>query len=98
MLSRILHEFGNAAGSVDLDELSRRVGVQRSGLEGMIEFLVRKRYLREVRMEEAAVCAACSVRSTCEPSLGVRFWEMTEDGRRRLARLQDAPQERTLLD
>ncbi len=91
MLSRILHEFGNAGGPVDLDELSRRLGVQRSALEGMIEFLVRKRYLREVRNEGAPVCAGCSIRSTCDPVLGVRFWEMTEDGRHRLVRLAQPP-------
>lgn len=83
MLSQILHELKNAKGPVDLNELSRRLGVQRSALDGMIQFLVRKGRLREVGIGETPpACASCPIHSTCEPMLGVHLWELTEKGRR----------------
>jgi DNA-binding IclR family transcriptional regulator len=91
MLSRILQEFRNAGGPLDFTQLGLRLGVQRSALEGMIEFLVRKQYLREVESEGTQACGCCPVRSACEPMLGVRFWEITEKGLRRLTQLQEGP-------
>jgi hypothetical protein len=48
MLSRILKEFYESGGAVNLNELSCRLGVERSALDGMLETLVRQGKLREV--------------------------------------------------
>jgi hypothetical protein len=82
MLSQILQELENAKKPVDLNDLSRRLGVQRSALDGMIEFLVRKGRLREVEECQPTACESCPLRSTCEPMLGIHLWELTEKGRR----------------
>jgi DNA-binding HxlR family transcriptional regulator len=66
MLSRIIKELKRAGGAIDLNELSRRLGVQRSALDGMIETLVRKGRLREVEVGEIPpMCASCAKRSGC---------------------------------
>jgi len=67
MLSQIIKELESAGGAIDLNELSRRLGVQRSALDGMIETLVRKGRLRELNMEGEAspVCQHCAGRPTC---------------------------------
>ncbi len=66
MLSQIIKELETAGGAIDLNELSRRLGVQRSALDGMIETLVRKGRLREVEVGEIPpMCASCGQRSGC---------------------------------
>lgn len=66
MLSQIIKELERAGGVIDLNELSQRLGVQRSALDAMIETLVRKGRLREVEMGETPpVCASCAKRSGC---------------------------------
>jgi hypothetical protein len=66
MLSQILQELENAKGPVDLSDLSRRLGVQRSALDGMIQFLVRKGRLRELDMGETPpACTSCGHRNAC---------------------------------
>ena len=59
MLSRILEEFKNISEPLDLNELSRRLGVERSALDGMLQLLVHKGRLREIGsgMETCAHCA-----------------------------------------
>lgn len=47
MLQQVLQAFEAASGPVSLDELSRELGVERSALEGMIAFWVRKGRLKE---------------------------------------------------
>lgn len=42
MLWRVLHEVEAAQGPLDLNELSRRLDIERSALDGMILFWVRK--------------------------------------------------------
>ncbi len=64
MLSRILKGFEQARGPLDLNELSRRMGVERSALDGMLEFLVRKGKLREVG-SGTETCAHCAGRLSC---------------------------------
>ena len=62
MLQRILNEFESAAGGMSINELSQRLGVERSALEGMIGYLVRKGILRD----EAAAGMECNpAGSTC---------------------------------
>jgi len=42
MLKQVLHEIETANGPVRLAELSRKLGVERSALDGMIQFWVQK--------------------------------------------------------
>ena len=72
MLRQVLQELESATGPVDLNALSSKLGVERSALEGMIEFWVRKGRLRDeyaVAMKGTCVgddCAAtCSGAQTC---------------------------------
>jgi hypothetical protein len=45
MLHAILHEIQTASGPVTMQQLSRKLGVQPSALEGMIQFWVQKKRL-----------------------------------------------------
>ena len=73
MLHAILHELQTASGPVTLRQLSQKLGVQESALEGMIQFWVQKGRL--VRSEtpgqgaEVQVCsgAVCRVRACPGP-------------------------------
>ncbi len=47
MLQQVLKELESAQGQVNLDDLSRKLGIERSALEGMIGFLVQKGKLRD---------------------------------------------------
>lgn len=65
MLHQVLHALESAQGPVNLDDLSRQLGVERSALEGMIDFWVRKGRLRD---SASAACgggagAGCSCSS-----------------------------------
>jgi len=42
MLKQVLHEIETANGPIHLGELSRKMGVERSALNGMIQFWVQK--------------------------------------------------------
>ena len=42
MLHHVLHEFQSAPGALNLNDLARKLNVERSALEGMIQFWVRK--------------------------------------------------------
>ena len=64
MLARIISEFKQARGPQDLNELSQRLGVERSALEGMLELLVRQGKLREVGPDTEA-CSHCAGRLGC---------------------------------
>lgn len=61
MLSRVLEQFEKAKGPLTLSEMARRLGIERSALEGMVQFLVRKGKLRPA----AATCAQCGLRFAC---------------------------------
>jgi hypothetical protein len=64
MLAEILKEFKQAKEPMDLNELSRRLGTERSALEGMLELLVRQGKLREIK-PGAVECAHCHSRGNC---------------------------------
>jgi len=64
MLSQIIDEFKRADGLLDLNELSRRLGVERSALEGMLQLLVRQGKLCEIGSGTEA-CAHCIGRLSC---------------------------------
>jgi DNA-binding IclR family transcriptional regulator len=59
MLSQIIKEFRDSGGAVNLNELSRRLGVERSALDGMLETLVRKGRLREACTTGSSGCYHC---------------------------------------
>lgn len=66
MLTRILEEVEAAQGVVSLDEISSRLNVDRSALEGMILFLVRKGRIKDDDLELAAAMGTCdSMNSSC---------------------------------
>jgi len=64
MLSEILKAFRQTGEPLDLNELSRHLGTERSALEGMLELLVRQGKLKEVTIGSED-CACCSGRSSC---------------------------------
>lgn len=80
MLSQIIKELESAGGAIDLNDLSRRLGVQRSALDGMIETLVRKGRLREVDMggETSPLCQHCTGRPTCTIVGTGKFYEVVQ--------------------
>ena len=83
-LSRILREFEDARGQVTLGEIARKLGIERSALEGMIQLLVRKGRLREV-CGVGESCATCGVRLACGAAhsggaLG-NVYELVKNGR-----------------
>ena len=79
MLSRILEEFEQAGGPATLAEIGRRLEVERSALEGMLQFLVRKGKLRKVRPGDA-MCAHCGSHASCSAMegalLGGTYYEL----------------------
>jgi DNA-binding IclR family transcriptional regulator len=79
MLSQIIKELDSAGGVIDLSELSRRLGVQRSALDGMIETLVRKGRLRKVEMGEMPpACASCGEQAGCTIVATGKVYEVAE--------------------
>ena len=68
MLKQVLHELEAAGGPLSLDELSRRLHIERSVLEGIIQTLVRMGRLRDDGRGLAqcdAHCADCALASRC---------------------------------
>lgn len=60
ILRQVLREIESARGPVNLTDLSRKLGVERSALEGMIAFWARKGRLRGDVQAVAASMADCS--------------------------------------
>lgn len=60
MLQQVLHEVKAAKGAINLNELARQLGIDRSALDGMIEFWVRKGRLKADDLAPAEPHAACS--------------------------------------
>ena len=69
MLNEIMREIENSKGPLTVRELSRRLGVEESAIEGMLEFLQRKGRIDLQRPggEGACVgtCAGCSFLGGC---------------------------------
>ncbi len=61
MLHAILHELQTASGPMTLRQLSRKLGVQESALEGMIQFWVRKGRLVVEQGQGGAVAAEATL-------------------------------------
>ncbi len=67
MLKRVLHEVEATREPLDLNELSRRLDVDRGVLDGMIQFWVRKgRLVDDAARSGATACArhGCGVSCT----------------------------------
>jgi hypothetical protein len=58
MLTQILNEYRKSGGAVSLDALSRKLGLEKSALEGMLETLVRQGKLRETTAPSFS-CGGC---------------------------------------
>jgi DNA-binding IclR family transcriptional regulator len=68
MLKQVLHELETAKGPLSLDDLSRRMHVERSVLEGTIQTLVRLGRLRDDGQASVACdvrCSACATAHQC---------------------------------
>jgi predicted transcriptional regulator len=59
MLLTILKEFKESGGAINLDELSLRLGVERSALDGMLDVLVRQGKLQTVCAAGTSACGSC---------------------------------------
>lgn len=70
MLSRILEEIRSAGSAVNLEELSRRLEVERSALEGMIDHLVRQGKLQDDAASAAADLASAAMPACARSSCG----------------------------
>ncbi len=59
MLRQVLREIEAAQGLINLNDLSHKLGIDRSALEGVIQFWVRKGRLKDDERENEQVLAAC---------------------------------------
>ena len=64
MLQTILAEFRRSSTPMCLDELSRKLEIESSALEGMLQTLVRSRRLLEISLTQQG-CAACPAKGGC---------------------------------
>ena len=64
LLRQVLQEIESAQGPISLNDLSRKLGVEPSALEGMISFLVRKGRLQQdaasLHPDTGAIHASCT--------------------------------------
>ncbi len=67
MLNQILTEIQQASGPITINELSRRMGIDSSALQGMIDFWVRKGRLRDddALVEDEAACDTDACGDNC---------------------------------
>jgi hypothetical protein len=64
MLSQIINAFKQTSAPMDINELGRCLGIERSALEGMLGLLVRQGRLREIR-PGSEECVHCRSRADC---------------------------------
>ena len=67
MLIQVLREIKTSQGTLNLDDLGRKLGVERSALQGMIDYWVRKGRLQDDQeMATAAdICTHVSCGGSC---------------------------------
>jgi DNA-binding Lrp family transcriptional regulator len=67
MLNQVLSEIQQANGPITINELSRKMGIDSSALQGMIDFWVRKGRLRDddALVEDEAACDTGSCGDNC---------------------------------
>lgn len=63
MINQVLHEIENTQGALNMNELSRKLGVDRTALDGMIQFLVHKGYLVDDDAAQLAAGDSCATGS-----------------------------------
>jgi hypothetical protein len=59
MLQKVLNEVKRAGGTVNLNELALKLNVERSALDGMIQFWIRKGRIRDDDLAESQPFEAC---------------------------------------
>jgi len=60
MISQILHEIKSSTGGIQLNELKEKLGVERSALEGMIQYLVFTGHLiDDAKAEDCVSVGSC---------------------------------------
>ena len=64
MLDQVLQEIETAQSAQNLGDLSRKLGIERSALDGMIQFWVRKGRLVDDNAVETQAGVVCS-RGSC---------------------------------
>ncbi len=85
MLRRLLALIADRDGVCSYDDLARELGVSRALVEPLLDELLRSGCLRVAGEDGAPDGEGCPVHSTCGPTGGARFWEVTEKGRRWLS-------------
>ena len=60
MLQQLLQEIESAQGAINLNEMARKLGIERGALAGMIEFWIRKGRLKVDSEALESVCGGCS--------------------------------------
>ncbi len=63
MLQQVLREFEHAREPLNLRDLAHKLGVERSALEGMIDYWIRKGRLKDDSAQ--TVCSSCGSGSAC---------------------------------
>ncbi len=68
MLNQVLHEIENTRGTITIGELSRKIGVEPTALDGMIQFWVQKGRLKsEDDQINGASCSCGTGSNICPP-------------------------------
>lgn len=60
MLQQVLHQLKTTKGAINLNDMAQQLGIERSALDGMIEYWVRKGRLKADDVAPAGPHAACS--------------------------------------
>ena len=61
MLNQVLQEIRSTQSTLNLGDLSRKLGIERSALDGMIQFWVRKGRLVDDEAAETQAGVVCSI-------------------------------------
>jgi predicted transcriptional regulator len=64
MLTQVLKEIVNSRGGIRMKELSRKMGVEESALEGMVEYWVHKGRIRRLSGDDL-LCAEVDCDQPC---------------------------------
>ncbi|MFC1976304.1 FeoC-like transcriptional regulator [Chloroflexota bacterium] len=59
-MQQVLQEIEAAQGSINLNDLARKLGIEQSALAGMIEFWIRKGRITTNEWALDSVCGECS--------------------------------------
>jgi len=87
MLRRLLALIADRRGVCSYDELARELGVSRPLVEQLVADLLRSGCLG-MAIDQCVVegCASCPLHTSCSLPDSVRLWQLTDKGRRWLAR------------